>query len=654
MRFKVKAPYEPAGDQPKAIEKISKYLEEGKKYITLLGVTGSGKTFTMAKVVEKINRPTLVLTHNKTLASQLYIEFKEFFPDNAVCYFVSYYDYYQPEAYIPQRDLYIEKDSSINEKIEQLRMQTIESLLTRRDVLVVATVSCLYGIGNPKKFKEMVLDLKVGQIIDMKKVIEKLVAMQYKVNQITNEPGTFSFRGQTLTIAPKSMEDEGYRIEFFDDEIETIYQVNFLTGQREKIKAVRIFPATSYILVENEKEKVVASILEELEERLKYFEESGKLLEYQRLKQRTEFDIATINVTGSCKGIENYARHIDGRNPGEPPMTLLDYFPPDWLLFIDESHITIPQLHAMRRGDRARKKNLVDYGFRLPSAYDNRPLSFEEFWEKINQVVFVSATPAEFELEKSKDAVVELVVRPTGLLDPLIEIKPTSTQVEDLILNLKELKKKKQKAIVAVLTKKQAEKLSQYLKQYGIRAAWLHSNLDTIERTKVLNKLRKDIYDCVVGINLLREGIDLPEVSTIFILDADKEGFLRSKTSLVQLAGRAARNVEGKVILYADRITPSIRYLMERTERFRKKQEEYNREHGIIPKTVKKDVKDLIDEERDFDENLEENLKELYVSILKEAEQLNFKKAEQLKDEFLAICEKHGLDYRRVMKKFEK
>ncbi len=639
--FKLVAPYSASGDQPTAIDAVCRALKEGKRFVTLLGVTGSGKTFTMANIIAHLERPALVISHNKTLAAQLYLEFKEFFPDNAVCYFVSYYDYYQPEAYVVERDLYIEKDASLNEKIDQLRHEAVSALVSRRDVIVVATVSCLYGLGSPDVYEKKILRLKVGDELSPLKLVEKLLEMGYKRNDLAPEPASFRLSGDVVTIFLPNAEDMAYRVEFWGDEIERIVYYNVVSQDAAEAEAAVIFPATFYLLDEDAKERAIESIEKELAERVEWFKKRGKLLEAERLLQRTRYDLAMLKETGYCKGIENYSRHIDGRKPGQPPATLISFFPRDFITFIDESHITIPQLRAMREGDRSRKKSLIEYGFRLPSAYDNRPLTFEEFLERTSQIVFVSATPGDWELSVSEE-VAELVVRPTGLLEPLVEVRDWRIQTEDVIMEMKKLKARGERAIVAVLTKKMAEKLAAHLRDLGIKAAWLHSELGTLERQKILADLRRGIYDCVVGINLLREGIDLPEVSTVFILDADKEGFLRSKTSLIQLAGRAARHVNGRCILYAERMSRAMKEMIEEVKRRRRKQEKYNKEHGITPSPVIKPIiQELIEEqEKELDKReLLEKAKEIYTSMIEAAENLEFEKAQELKEKLQSLLQ---------------
>ncbi len=595
--FKVVAPYEPTGDQPQAIEKLVAGIRKGYRHQTLLGATGTGKTFVMAKVIEAVQRPTLVIAHNKTLAAQLYAEFREFFPHNAVEYFVSYYDYYQPEAYLPQQDLYIEKDADINEEIERLRLAATSALFSRRDVIIVASVSCIYGLGSPEDYGRVVLTLREGDLVRRNTVLKHLVSIFYERNDIELRRGTFRVRGDTLEVMPAYAET-AYRIEFWGDEIDRITEINPLTGEIiAHHEQVDIFPAKHFITPEERLQKAIADIEAELEERLKELRAAGKLVEAQRLEQRTRYDIEMLREVGYCSGIENYSRHLSQRPPGTPPWTLIDYFPPDFICFIDESHMTIPQLRGMYHGDRSRKETLVEYGFRLPSALDNRPLTFEEFNERLNQVIYVSATPGPYEREVSEQ-IVELLIRPTGLLDPKVEVRPTRGQIEDLIGEIRQRVARGERALVTTLTKRMAEDLAEYLQDLGIRVHYLHSEIDTIERVEILRDLRLGVYDVVVGINLLREGLDLPEVSLVAILDADKEGFLRSETALIQTIGRAARHVNGTAILYADTITDSMRRAIEETNRRRRIQEEYNRKHGIEPRSIVKDIHDLTDRVR--------------------------------------------------------
>ncbi len=595
--FKVIAPFEPTGDQPQAIAKLVEGLKKGYRHQTLLGATGTGKTYVMAKVIEAVQRPTLVIAHNKTLAAQLYAEFREFFPHNAVEYFVSYYDYYQPEAYLPQQDLYIEKDADINEEIERLRLAATSALFSRRDVIIVASVSCIYGLGSPEDYGRVVLTLRVGDRVRRNTVLKHLVSIFYERNDIELRRGTFRVRGDTLEVMPAYMET-AYRIEFWGDEVDRISEVDPLTGEvLARLDQVEIFPAKHFVTPQERLQKAIADIEAELEERLRELRRQGKLVEAQRLEQRTRYDIEMLREVGYCPGIENYSRHLSQRPPGTPPWTLLDYFPPDFLCFIDESHMTIPQLQGMYRGDRSRKETLVEYGFRLPSALDNRPLTFEEFNERLNQVIYVSATPGPYERQVSEQ-IVELLIRPTGIPDPKVEVRPTRGQIEDLVAEIRKRVARGERALVTTLTKRMAEDLSAYLQELGIKVHYLHSEIDTIERVEILRDLRLGVYDVVVGINLLREGLDLPEVSLVAILDADKEGFLRSETALIQTIGRAARHVNGTAILYADTITESMRRAIEETNRRRRIQEEYNRKHGIEPRSIVKDIHDLTDRVR--------------------------------------------------------
>ena len=594
-KFEVVSEYQPAGDQPEAIAALSRGLEMGLDEQTLLGVTGSGKTYTMAKVIEKVQRPTLVLAHNKTLAAQLCAEFREFFPNNAVEYFVSYYDYYQPEAYIPHTDTFIEKDSAINEEIDRLRLSATASLLERRDVIVVSSVSCIYGLGEPEDFAQMMVSLRVGAQIERDELLKKLVAIRYERNDIAFERNMFRVRGDTVEVWPAYWKDTAIRVEFFGDEIDRISEINVVTGSPiRRLNNIPIWPATHYVTPKEKMDAAVQEIYRELEERVAFFEGEGKLIEAQRVKQRTMYDIEMMQELGYCSGIENYSRVIEGRPVGSPPHTLLDYFPEDFVLFIDESHVTLPQVRAMYNGDRARKTTLVDYGFRLPCAFDNRPLKFPEFEQRLNQVIYVSATPGEYERTRSGQ-VVEQVIRPTGLLDPRIEVRPVEGQIDDLIGEINQRTARKERVLVTTLTKKMAEDLTTYLQGAGIRVRYMHHDIDTIERMEIIRDLRLGTFDVLVGINLLREGLDLPEVSLVAILDADKEGFLRSETSLIQTIGRAARNADGMVVMYADTVTPSMRRAIDETERRREKQDAFNRAHGIVPKTVVKSVRELLE-----------------------------------------------------------
>ncbi len=594
-RFILKAPYKPTGDQPQAIEALTLGLKKGYNEQTLLGVTGSGKTFTMANVIAKANRPTLVLAHNKTLAGQLCSEFREFFPDNAVEYFVSYYDYYQPEAYIATTDTYIEKDSAVNDEIDKLRHSATSALSERRDVIIVASVSCIYTLGDPIDYRSMVISLRTGMEKSREELIEKLISIQYERNDIDFSRNKFRVRGDVVEIYPVYSNENGIRVEFFGDEIERISEINALTGQVKSILShVAIYPASHYVISRDKMERSITQILAEMEERVKWFEERGKLLEAQRIRQRTEYDVEMLRETGFCKGIENYSRIMSGREPGSMPFTLLDYFPDDFILFVDESHVTLPQVRAMYGGDRARKNSLVDFGFRLPSAFDNRPLTFDEFYSKVHQKIFVSATPGDFEREKSSQ-IVEQVIRPTGLLDPEISVRPVDGQIDDLVSEINERTARHERVLVTTLTKKMAEDLTEYLENLDIKVRYMHHDIDTIERMEIIRGLRMGDFDVLVGINLLREGLDIPEVSLVAILDADKEGFLRSETSLIQTIGRAARNAQGKVIMYADTVTPSMERAIVETNRRREKQTKYNEENGIVPKTIIKDIRDIIE-----------------------------------------------------------
>lgn len=595
MQFKIHSKYKPTGDQPQAIDKIVESLNDGNKETTLLGVTGSGKTFTMANVIERVQRPTLVLAHNKTLAAQLCSEFKELFPDNAVEYFVSYYDYYQPEAYVAQTDTYIEKDSSINDEIDKLRHSATLALSERRDVIIVASVSCIYSLGDPIDYRNMVISLRPGMEKSRDELVKKLVELQYERNDVNFIRNKFRVRGDVVEIFPAASNDAIIRVEFFGDEIDRISEINPLTGELKAfLKHAAIYPASHYIVSRDKMQVALAQIEKELQERLEYFRSNGKLLEAQRIEQRTHYDMEMLQEIGFCTGIENYSRILSGREPGSAPFTLLDYFPKDFLLFVDESHVTLPQVRGMYAGDHARKKSLVDFGFRLPSAYDNRPLNFDEFYERINQAVFVSATPGDLELEKSK-VVAEQIIRPTGLLDPEISVRPTEGQLDDLVSEINVRTAKKQRTLVTTLTKKMAEDLTAYLDTMGIKVRYMHHDIDTVERMEIVRDLRLGNFDVLVGINLLREGLDIPEVSLVAVLDADKEGFLRSTRSLIQIIGRAARNSEGTVIMYADSVTDSMRVAITETNRRREIQQKYNEEHGIVPKTIVKKVSEVLE-----------------------------------------------------------
>lgn len=593
--FKIQSNYKPCGDQPEAIDSLAKGINRGYKHQTLMGVTGSGKTFTMANVIERVQKPTLVMAHNKTLAAQLCSEFKEFFPNNCVEYFVSYYDYYQPEAYIPSTDTYIEKDSSINEEIDRLRHSATAALFERRDVIIVASVSCIYGLGDPEDYTDLMLSLRPGMHKDRDDVIRKLVDIQYERNEIEFKRGKFRVRGDVLEIFPSNTADRAIRVEFFGDEIEKITEINYLTGEiLGSMSHAAIFPASHYATTRTKMERAIITIEQELEERLKLLKSQGKLLEAQRLEQRTRYDLEMMTEVGFCQGIENYSRHISGREPGSSPFTLIDYFPDDYLMIIDESHVTVSQTGAMYNGDRARKESLVEFGFRLPSAFDNRPLNFKEFEDRMNQVIYVSATPAEYE-RKHSSQIVEQIIRPTGLIDPEIIVRPVKNQIDDLIGEITARVEKQQRVLVTTLTKKMSEDLTDYLKELDFKVKYLHSDIDTLERMEIIRDLRLGVFDVLVGINLLREGLDLPEVSLVAILDADKEGFLRSETSLIQTIGRAARNSEGKVIMYADKITDSMSKAISETNRRRSIQMEYNEKHGITPKTIEKGIRDVIE-----------------------------------------------------------
>lgn len=591
--FKLVSDFQPQGDQPEAIARLTEGIQQSKRSQVLLGITGSGKTFTMAHVIANVQKPSLILAHNKTLAAQLYQEFKALFPENAVEYFVSYYDYYQPEAYVPRTDTYIEKDLSINDRIEKLRLRATCSLLERDDVIIVSSVSCIYGLGLPEYFREMKLSLKVGESYRRDDVLLHLIELQYTRNDFELSRSHFRVRGDVLEIVPAYEDDLGYRIEFFGDEIERISEIDPLTGKvNRRVKRLSIYPGSHHVTPEEARLSAMVTIKEELKERSAHFRRENLLVEQQRIEQRTKYDLEMIKEIGYCKGVENYSRHFGARNPGEPPACLLDYFPSDYLIFVDESHQTLPQIHAMHNGDRARKKSLVDFGFRLPSAYDNRPLKFEEFYNHINQVVYVSATPGPWEVNESEGDIVQQIIRPTGLLDPMIEVRPATNQVDDCLDEIRIETDKGGRVLVTTLTKKLSEDLSKYLKEIGVKAKYLHSDIDTLERVEIIKDLRKGVFDVLVGINLLREGLDIPEVSLVAILDADKEGFLRSETALIQTCGRAARNSEGRVIMYADKETESIKKTIQITAERRKIQEESNRKHGITPKTVKKDLSD--------------------------------------------------------------
>lgn len=651
-KFILHSEYKPTGDQPQAIEKLVQGFEEGNQFQTLLGVTGSGKTFTMANVIAKLNKPTLILAHNKTLAAQLYGEFKEFFPENAVEYFVSYYDYYQPEAYVPSTDTYIEKDSAINDEIDKLRHSATAALSERDDVIIVSSVSCIYGLGSPIDYQEMVVSLRPGMIKDRDEVIKKLIDIQYTRNDLDFKRGSFRVRGDTVEIFPASSGENAIRVEFFGDEVDRITEVDPLTGHVKcALEHIAIFPASHYVVSKEKMEKAITGIEDELRERVEYFKGEDKLLEAQRISERTNFDIEMMRETGFCSGIENYSRHLAGLEPGQTPHTLIDYFPDDFLMIVDESHITIPQVRGMYAGDQSRKTTLVDYGFRLPSAKDNRPLNFEEFESKIDQMMFVSATPNIYE-EEHELARVEQIIRPTGLLDPRVEVRPVTGQVDDLIGEVNKEVAKKNKVLVTTLTKRMAEDLTDYMKENGIRVKYLHSEIDTLERTEIIRNMRLDVFDVLVGINLLREGLDIPEITLVAILDADKEGFLRSETSLIQTIGRAARNSEGHVIMYADNITDSMDNAIKETNRRREIQERYNEEHGITPTTIKKAVRDLIsiskeaerktqllekDPESMSRKEIERLVNKLEKQMRKAAAELDFESAAELRDQMMHI-----------------
>lgn len=644
--YKLKSNYKPTGDQPKAIEYLTKGIKEGKKFQTLLGATGTGKTFTIANVIANTNKPTLILAHNKTLAGQLYSEFKEFFPNNRVEYFVSYYDYYQPEAYIAHSDTYIEKDASINDEIDKLRHSATASLFETDNVIIVASVSCIYGLGDPIDYENMIVSLRPGMEFKRDDVMKKLVSMQYTRNEVDFKRGTFRAKGDVLEIYPSNKEESAIRIDYFGDEVDAIYEINPLTGKKIMVRNhVMIYPNSHYVTSKEKLERAIQTIEEEKEEQIKYFKENNKLIEAQRIEERTNFDMEMLKETGFCSGIENYSRHISGRKPGSPPYTLLNYFPKDFLLVVDESHVTIPQVRAMYNGDRARKESLVKYGFRLPSAFDNRPLKFEEFEKKINQCIFMSATPADYEKMHSGDNVVEQIIRPTGLLDPKVVVKPVDGQIDDLISEIvkRTEKEEKERTLVTTLTKKQAEDLTKYLKEIGIKAEYMHSDVKPLERLEIIRNLRLGVFDVLVGINLLREGLDIPEVTLVGILDADKEGFLRSERSLLQTIGRAARNSNGTVIMYADEVTKSMEVAIKETNRRRKIQEEYNIRNGITPTTIKKGIHDIIKASIVFEDkakynifdedNIDELIGKLTDRMVEAAQDLNFEEAAKLRDQ---------------------
>ena len=648
--FKLHSEYQPTGDQPQAIDALVKGFQEGNQFQTLLGVTGSGKTFTMANVIEKLNKPTLVIAHNKTLAAQLYGEFKEFFPENAVEYFVSYYDYYQPEAYVPSTDTYIEKDSAINDEIDKLRHSATAALTERRDVIIVASVSCIYGLGSPIDYQNMTVSLRPGMERDRDEVIRRLIEIQYTRNDMDFHRGTFRVRGDVVEIFPASATDRAIRVEFFGDEVDRIQEVDVLTGEPlANLEHMVVFPASHYVVAPDKMERAIQGIEAELKERVKYFKSEDKLIEAQRIAERTHFDVEMLRETGFCSGIENYSMHLNGLQPGDTPQTLLDYFPDDFVIMVDESHITFPQVRGMYAGDQSRKNTLVEYGFRLPSAKSNRPLNFEEFEGHINQMLFVSATPSDYE-ESHELMRVEQILRPTGLLDPEVDVRPVEGQVDDLLGEIRKVVKKKGKVLVTTLTKRMAEDLTKYLKEVGVRVRYLHSDIDTLERSEIIRDMRLDVFDVLVGINLLREGLDIPEIELVAILDADKEGFLRSETSLIQTIGRAARNAEGHVVMYADKMTDSMKKALDETERRRKIQKQYNEEHGITPQTIKKAVRDLIrisskadnegiNDNKDPESMSKEELQKAIAKIMKKmnqaATELNFELAASLRDQMI-------------------
>ena len=653
MDFVLKSDFKPTGDQPEAIKSIVSAINNNEKYSTLLGVTGSGKTFTMANIIQEVKMPTLILAHNKTLAAQLYSEFKEFFPNNAVEYFVSYYDYYQPEAYVAHSDTYIEKDASINDEIDKLRHSATAAILERDDVIIISSVSCIYGLGDPEDYRKLMLSLRPGMERDRDDIIKKLIEIQYERNDINFTRGTFRVRGDILEIFPASNDERAIRIEFFGDEIDRITEIDYVTG---KIVGTRnhvvIFPASHYVTTPERVEKAVIEIEKELEERVKSFKDDDKLLEAQRIEQRTKYDIEMLKEIGFCQGIENYSRHITGRKPGEKPYTLMDFFPDDYLIIVDESHVTVPQVRGMYAGDRSRKTSLIDNGFRLPSAYDNRPLNFDEFEENINQILFVTATPGSYELEHST-TIAEQIIRPTGLLDPIVEVRPINNQIDDLVVEINKVIEKDERVLITTLTKKMSEDLTNYLKEIGIKVKYLHSDIDTLERVEIIRDLRLGKFDVLVGINLLREGLDIPEVSLVAILDADKEGFLRSETSLIQTIGRAARNSEGKVIMYADKITRSMESAIAETKRRREIQMLYNEEHNITPTTIKKKVRDAIEatvvadeetiygiKETDNVEEIKENIAALQAEMMEAAQNLQFERAAELRDKIKQLEER--------------
>ena len=653
MEFKIQSEYKPTGDQPEAIDKITDALNRNEKFNTLLGVTGSGKTFTMANIIKNVNKPTLIIAHNKTLAAQLYSEFKEFFPENAVEYFVSYYDYYQPEAYVAHSDTYIEKDASINDEIDKLRHSATAAVLERRDCIIISSVSCIYGLGDPEDYKKLMVSLRPGMEKDRDEIIKKLIEIQYERNDVNFTRGTFRVRGDILEIFPANTDERAIRIEFFGDEIDRITEIDYLTGKLVGLRNhVVIFPASHYVTTPERIDKAIIDIQKELKDRVDYFKENDKLVEAQRIDQRTRYDIEMLKEIGFCQGIENYSRHITGREPGEKPYTLMDFFPDDFLIIVDESHVTVPQVRGMYAGDRSRKSSLIDNGFRLPSAYDNRPLNFNEFEENINQILFVTATPGPYEIEHST-TIAEQIIRPTGLLDPIIEVRPINNQIDNLVGEINSITQKGERVLITTLTKKMSEDLTNYLKDIGIKVKYLHSDIDTLERIEIIRDLRLGKFDVLVGINLLREGLDIPEVSLVAILDADKEGFLRSETSLIQTIGRAARNSNGKVIMYADKITRSMQSAIEETKRRREIQMHYNEVNNIVPTTIQKGIRKGIeatvvaDEEAvygDINENNEDSIREsienLKVEMMEAAQNLQFERAAQLRDKIKELEDK--------------
>ncbi|WP_343101847.1 excinuclease ABC subunit UvrB [Romboutsia sp. MSSM.1001216sp_RTP31141st1_G3_RTP31141_220114] len=653
MEFKLKSEFKPTGDQPEAIKSIVDAINNNEKFSTLLGVTGSGKTFTMANIIKNVNKPTLILAHNKTLAAQLYSEFKEFFPENAVEYFVSYYDYYQPEAYVAHSDTYIEKDASINDEIDKLRHSATAAILERRDVIIISSVSCIYGLGDPEDYRQLMVSLRPGMEKDRDEVIKRLIDIQYERNDVNFVRGTFRVRGDILEIFPASNDEKAIRIEFFGDEIDRITEIDYVTGKMVGVRNhVVIFPASHYVTTPERIEKAIVEIEKELEERINEFKDNDKLLEAQRIDQRTRYDIEMLKEIGFCQGIENYSRHITGRKPGEKPYTLMDFFPDDYLIIVDESHVTVPQVRGMYAGDRSRKGSLIDNGFRLPSAYDNRPLNFEEFEENINQILFVTATPGPYEIQHST-TIAEQIIRPTGLLDPIIEVRPIDNQIDNLVGEINKVIEKNERVLITTLTKKMSEDLTNYLKEIGIKVKYLHSDIDTLERVEIIRDLRLGKFDVLVGINLLREGLDIPEVSLVAILDADKEGFLRSETSLIQTIGRSARNSEGKVIMYADRITRSMQSAIEETKRRREIQSLYNKENNITPTTIKKSIRDAIEatkvadeeviygvKETDDIDEIKANIAKLQSEMMEAAQNLQFERAAELRDKVKELEER--------------